>query len=265
MPTKLREAVGAAVRAARLDRGWTQTELGAAARVSRSLVSAIEVGSCAWSIESLEHVAEALRADLVVELRPPLVVGREEQHDAAHSLCVASVRRWLQRRGWTCVVEVPIVDGRIRGWIDLLAFDPVSGRLLVVEVKTELRDLGGLQRQIGWYGRDAPKAAASLGWRHREVVVLVVFLATQENDQRFGRQWDAISASFPVRGRALGDALEGGPFRSWGLTMIDPRRRGARRWIGLRRDGRRAAPPYASYVDFMKVVASGSRARRVRI
>jgi hypothetical protein len=224
----------------------------------------MEAGSRDCSLESLGRVAEALGAGFVVELRPALVLGRRDQRDAAHALCVASTRRWLEKRGWRCVVEQPIVDGRIRGWIDLLAFDPSSGRLLVVEVKTELRDLGGLQRQVAWYRRDAARAVASLAWRLREVAVLVIFLATRDNDERLGRQRDAIVSSFPVRGRALDVALAGGAFPGWGLTMIDPRRRGARRWIGLRLDGRRTAAPYASYAGFMESVTADSGRDRTR-
>jgi DNA-binding XRE family transcriptional regulator/Holliday junction resolvase-like predicted endonuclease len=254
MVTPLRQAVGASVLAARVDRGWTQDELGNAAEVSRSLIAAIERGTRDASLESLERVARALDAELVVELRAPLVVGRADQRDAAHAACAAAVRRWLDRHGFECVTERPIVDGRVRGWIDLLAFDSIAKRLLVVEVKTELRDLGGLQRQVGWYVRAARAAVTDRGWRPSEVVALVVFLATAENDTRLTAQREAINQTFPLRGRALDDALAGGRFPGWGLTMVDPRRRGSRIWMGLRLDGRRLDAPYASYADFMRVV-----------
>jgi len=260
--SSVRASIGSSVRASRLDRGWTQAELGATAEVSRSLVAAIETGARAASLEVLERVAHALDADLVVELRAPLVVGRTDQRDAAHAACVAAVRRWLERRGYLCVVELPIVDGKIRGWIDLLAFHPESRRLVVVEVKTELRDLGGLQRQVGWYVRAAAGAVAPLGWRPREAVGLVVFLATTDNDARLTAQRQAITQAFPVRGRALDDALAGAPFKGWGLAMIDPRRRGARLWTGLRLDGRRTEAPYASYADFMRSLGRPATATR---
>ena len=261
MRSGIRSSIATSVRTARLDRGWTQSELAEAAGVSRSLVSAVETGSRDCSLDALERVADGLAARLVVELRAPLVVGGPGQRDAAHSLCVTAARQWLERRGWQCVVELPIVDGRIRGWIDLLAFDPLSGRLMVIEVKTELRDLGGLQRQVGWYARDAVDATAGLGWRPREVVVLVIFLATTDNDDRLSIQRDAITATFPVRGRALDRALAGGPYPGWGVAMIDPRRRGSRRWIGLRLDGRRVAAPYTSYSDFMRAARRSRQPR----
>ncbi len=254
MVSTVRASIGSAIRSARLDRGWTQADLGAAASASRSMVAAIELGARDASLEALQRVAQALDGELVVELRAPLVVGRSDQRDAAHATCVAAVRRWLMRHGYECLVERPIVDGRIRGWIDVLGFRHDSSRLLVVEIKTELRDLGGLQRQVGWYARDARGAVAALGWRSREVVVLVAFLATAENDAQMATQREAITGSFPVRGRALDRALGGGPYPGWGLTMIDPRRRGGRLWMGLRLDGRRSEAPYASYADFMRTI-----------
>lgn len=248
----MRGSIAAAVRSTRFDRGWSQAELGRAAGMSRSMVSAVEAGVRTPSLEGLERIARALDMTLVLELRAPLVLGRADQRDAAHARCVIAVRRALERLGYECAVEVPIADGRIRGWVDLLAWDRASGRLLVVEVKTELRDLGGLHRQMDLYARAAAGAAASLGWPAREVRVLAIFLATAENDERLLAQRDGIAAAFPTRGRALDAALLGGPWKGWGISMVDPRRRGTRAWLGLALDGRRRPAPYASYADFMR-------------
>lgn len=254
MSGSVRSAVAAKVRAARLQRDWTQGELAARAGLSRGLVSAVERGAAEASLESMERIALALEARLVVELHVPIVVGRDDQRDAAHAKCVAAIRRALERRGFVCVVEQPFADGQMRGWIDLLAFDPASGRLVVVEVKTELRDLGGLLRQVGWYSRRAGSVARELGWRARSVDSLVVFLATEDNDAALQANADMIRASFPTRGRVLRAGLvPGGRLGGWGLTMVDPRRRGERLWIALRLDDRRDRAPYRSYADFMRI------------
>ncbi len=117
---------------------------------------------------------------------------------------------------------------------------------------------------MGWDVRAARGAVADLGWRPREVVALVVFLATTENDTRLAAQREAINQTFPWRGRALDEALAGGQFPGWGLTMVDPRLRGSRIWMGMRLDGRRLDAPYASYADFMRVVRVSSGAARGR-
>jgi len=222
------------------------------------MVAAVEGGSADASLETLDRIARALDGELIVDLRLPMVIGRADQVDAAHARCVAAARRSLECRGYVCAVECEIVDGRLRGWIDLLAFDPASGRLLLVEVKTELRDLGGLQRQVGWYQRAAPGVARGFGWSVGSTIVVVVFLATDANDSALVAKRDTFTAAVPLRGRAVRELLversapPGPP--GWGVVMIDPRRRGDRRWAATRLDGRRTPAPYRSYADFMESV-----------
>lgn len=223
-------------------------------------MSAVEQGTVEASIETLERIARALDGELVVDLRMPLAIGRGDQRDAAHAACSSAIRRALERRGIVCVTEHGFVDGRLRGWVDLLGFDPSSGRVIVVEVKTELRDLGGLERQVDWYARSAPTIGRSLGWRAREVRCLVAFLATEANDAALEAHRAAIEDAFPLRGQALRAALDArAPFAGWGLTMVDPQRRGELIWVSLRLDGRRRPAPYRSYADFMRTVRATTR------
>jgi len=65
----IRDRLGTADRDARRDRGWSQAALADSAGVSQPLVSIIESGGVGASIESLGNVAEALDAELVIELR----------------------------------------------------------------------------------------------------------------------------------------------------------------------------------------------------
>lgn len=55
--------------------------------------------------------------------------------------------------GAGCLIarEVDISAGGGRGWIDILAFDPRTATLVIVEIKTRLDDLGRVERQLGWY------------------------------------------------------------------------------------------------------------------
>lgn len=77
----------------------------------------------------------------------------DRQHDTVHAICSGYVDRRLHRAGWTVAREVEIVHGRSHGWIDLLAFEPTTRTLVVIEVKTRLDDIGGLERQAAWYVR----------------------------------------------------------------------------------------------------------------
>ena len=64
------------------------------------------------------------------------------------------IARRLERSNWNVATEVEVGGDRSRGWIDLLAFRPATGLLLVVEVKTEIHDLGQIDRALGWYERE---------------------------------------------------------------------------------------------------------------
>jgi transcriptional regulator with XRE-family HTH domain len=250
----IRVRLGTAVREARRDRGWTQSVLATAAGVSQPLVSAIESGDVGASIESIGSVAKALDADLSIERRPPRVIGRSDQGDPAHARCVAACRRVFEHAGLVCAVEREIVDGRLRGWIDLLGYSTESRRLLIAEIKTEIRDVGGLERQLGWYVRASVGAVRDLGWRPREIVAVVALLATAANDAIVVANRQAFGQAFPMRGAVLSAALfDGGSVAGWGLLMIDPMRRSPRTVQGLRVDGRRTDAPYRDYADFMRV------------
>ncbi len=252
--SEIRVRLGAAVRDARRDRGWSQAVLGISAGLSQSLISDIEAGGVGASIESLASVAGALDAELSIDLRPPRVVGRADQRDPAHARCVAACRGVFERAGLDCAVEREIVDGRMRGWIDLLGYSRTSRRLVLAEIKTEIRDVGGPERQVGAYVRACVGAVRDLGWQPKEIVVVVALLATAANDAAVLANRQAFAQAFPMRGAALAAALlEGGPVAGWGLTMVDPRRRGAQMIQGLRVDGRRSDAPYRDYADFMRV------------
>jgi hypothetical protein len=226
--------------------------------VSQPLVSLVVSGLVGASIDSLASVAEALGAELVVELRPLLLVGRTDQQDPAHARCVAACRRTFEAAGLVCAVEREIVDGRLRGWIDLLGFGADSRRLVLAEIKTEIRDVGGLERQVGWYVRACMGAGRDLGWQPSEIAVVVALLATAANDAFVVANRQALAQAFPMRGAALAASLfEGGPIAGWGLTMVDPRRRGGRGIQDLRVDGRRCDAPYRDYADFMRIVRRG--------
>ena len=154
-------AIGAALLGCRRDRGWSQARLSAESGVPQTVVSTIERAvHLNPPLETVRVLCRALDAELIVDIRPARLVGKSDQKDPAHAACVAATRRILERAGWLTASEVEIVTGRAHGFIDLLAFDPLTGRILVIEVKTEIRDVGGLERQVGWYMRAAPARRA---------------------------------------------------------------------------------------------------------
>ena len=253
-PVSIQVTIGTRLRAARLQRGWPQTRLARESGIPQTEISALERAAYGnLSLESVARLCSALDAELVLEIRPARVVGRVDQSDPGHAACVSAARRLLERAGWMTATEVEIVTGRAHGFIDLLAYHAATGRLLVIEVKTEIRDIGALERQVGWYVREAPGAARRMGWRPRTIAGLVVCLATAAVDSVLIANRTYIEAAFPIRGRAVRAAIATDVvMRGRGIVMVDPARRGASCLVGLAVDGRRSPAPYRDYASFVR-------------
>jgi transcriptional regulator with XRE-family HTH domain len=247
--------IGAIVRDLRRLIGWTQRELASRARVSQSLVSAIENGRLAnASISTVSRLLEAMGSRLILDATRPQVADRERQRDAGHVRCVTYVVRRLVTAGWQVATEVEIGAGRTRGWIDILAFHPGLRLVLVIEVKTELSDFGALERQVGWYEREAWAAGRRLGWRASTVHSAVLLLASEAVDARLRDLRASIDRVFPGRARELTALVAGNPVADLprrSIAAVDPLSRRSSwirpTWI----DGRRTRAAYADYVGFL--------------
>jgi transcriptional regulator with XRE-family HTH domain len=241
--------VATAVRDTRRAVGWSQEELARRCGLGQTTISMVERNDGNASLDTIGSVLDALGIRPELRLRPPFI-DRRLQADIVHRKCAAYVRAKLEAHNWTVVEEVEIQDGRMHGWIDVLAFEPSSGCVLMGEIKTELHDLGQIERTMGWYERSAWRAASGLGWRPRSVVGILFLLATAAVEKRLAENVHAIKQSYPVRGIKVQAWLDRGSVDTpagRGLALIDPRRRG-RRWAWASMiDGSRAAPPYLDY------------------
>jgi len=168
-----------------------------------------------------------------------------------HATCAAYVMRRLERAGFTVHLEVEVGKDRYRGWIDLLAYRESDGALIVVEIKTEIHDIGAIQRTIAWYAREAWAAARRFGWQPSRSAIALVALASVENDARIMANRGALISAFPAAASdlarwILGDSDE---VPRGSIAMVDPRSR-RRNWLlATRSDGRRTPAPYADYRD----------------
>jgi len=242
---------GRACRDARLRRRLSQRDLATAVGLSRAYVSMIERGRANPSLAVVERIGAELGLDLELLIRTAPTLEVDRQRDLVHARCSGYVERRLRAVGWHVAREAEVIDGRLRGWIDLLAFDPNSETLLVIEVKTRLADIGLVERQLGWYGRLAVDAARRLGWRPRRIVTWLLVLASDEVDSVIGRNRDLMTTSFPLRAVEMMAWLGAGrhPALGRGLAMIDPASK-RRAWlIRTRVDGRRSPARYSGYAD----------------
>jgi len=90
------------------------------------------------------------------------------------------------------------MEGRSHGWIDVLGCYPQTGALLVVEVKTEIDDVGHIERAMAWYEREAPSAARRFGWNAHKIVGVLIVLDTRATARRLRENREAIAQSFPT-------------------------------------------------------------------
>lgn len=175
---------------------------------------------------------------------PLVLVTGPTTRDAVHARCSAYIQRRLEADGWKVLREVQVSDGRLRGWVDLVAFDPRSETLLVIEVKTSIDDIGRIERQIDWYSRSV-SAVVPLDWRPARTVSWLLVLATSEADQAIGRHREVFERAFPLRAAGMRKIVAGSnPVGERGVALIDPRSR-RRDWlVATRVDGRRTPVPY---------------------
>lgn len=244
-PEPLRRTFGRACRDVRVRLGLSLEAVASAAGITASYLARIERGRVNPTFDTVDRVSEALGLQLFLDIRPPVFLGSPPMRDLVHARCSAYVDRRLRAAGWVTAREVPLVDGRYRGWIDLLAFDPTSGALLLIEIKTRVDDIGGLERQLGWYERSAPDLARERGWSARSIRSVVLLLASEEIERTLLADRDLLGMAFPLRD----DVLQPTEVIGRGLALIDPRRR-RRDWLMRSRlDGRRSVAPYRDYAD----------------
>lgn len=241
--------------------GLTQSAVAAKVGVARSYIAGIERGQANPSLEVIIRLALALGLELDLTLRSPVIVGDRRQRDAVHARCSGYVDRRLLGAGWETAREVAIVDGRWRGWIDLLAFDPRTGTLLVIEIKTTIDDLGALERQVGWYEQVARRVSLDRGWRPRRIVTWLLVLSSEQNELAITRNRDVFDRAFGVDVASMQAVLED-PGSNWpggrALALIDPRRR-RRAWlVRPRMRGGRTVPRYRDYRDAAASLAETS-------
>ena len=255
----LRRTFARVCRETRLRLGLSQERLATAVGVSRGHIARIELGRANPSLDLVARIASALGLEIDLVARTPVIIGARSQRDAVHARCSGYADRRLRELGWLTAREVEIVHARSHGWIDLLAFDPTSGTLIVIEIKTSVHDLGEVERQIGWYERSAPGVAARLGWRTRRVASWLLVLATDETDAFVRANRDIVARAFPMRATEMSGLVTGGTWPAVGgrgLALIDPRSR-RREWlIRSRSDGRRSPAPFVDHADAARRLAA---------
>lgn len=217
------QRVGAAFRAVRIRRRLRQSDVAARAGVSRAQISLIERGHTdSLTLSALRKVAVRLdiRVDVIARWRGG---DLDRLLSANHSALQDSVTRWLRAMKWEVAPEVSFAYYGERGWIDLLAWHPATGTLLVIEVKTEIVDVQQLIGLVDRKARLASKIALERGWLARHVATLVIVAEGPTNRRRVASHSSLLKAAFPADGRAARRWLRNpsGPFAGLAFFSFD--------------------------------------------
>jgi transcriptional regulator with XRE-family HTH domain len=205
--------VGRAIRALRVHRGWRQLDLAAAAGVSRTEVGRIERGERAGlRLDAVDAVAIALGASADIAIRWH-GENLDRLLDEAHARLVDVVVERLRSLGWEVAVEVSFSRNGERGSIDVLAFNPRSRALVVIEVKSVTPDMQAMLAGIDRKARLGPVIARDRGW-NAAVVARILVIWTRARTDVGSRPTRRASAPPCLRARA----------RCWGGS---PNRRSA--------------------------------------
>lgn len=195
--------LGAVFRAVRLKLGRRQADVARAAGVSAATVSRIERGHLgALAVDTLLRVAATLqmRIDLVARWRGGEL---DRMLGAGHAAMHESVARAMRQTAWLMVPEATFSIYGERGAIDILAFHPPTGALLVIELKTDLVDVQALVGTVDRYRRLAPQIARERGWRVESVSCWVVLRDTPANHRRLAAHATVLRTAFPHDGRRM--------------------------------------------------------------
>ncbi|MEO8625307.1 MAG: helix-turn-helix transcriptional regulator [Candidatus Limnocylindrales bacterium] len=192
--------VGRIIRALRRRRGWRQTDLAKAAKVSQSVVSRAERGhSSTLSAAAVRRIANALDARLewTISWRGgELDRLLDELHAALGTATVSALGRF----GWTRVVpELTFMRFGERGSIDLVALDEERKAAVIIELKSELTSYEEMQRRLDVKTRTAAALIEDrFGWRPRHLAVVLVLAETRTNRDRVKRVAPLLKAALPA-------------------------------------------------------------------
>jgi len=196
--------IGAAFRAVRLRRHWRQSDVAERAGVSRALVSLVERGHFAHTnLDTLRRIA--LTLDIRVDVWARWRGGDLDRLlNARHSALHESVAVYFARQpGWRIAPEVSFSIYGERGVIDILAFHPASGCLLVIELKTMIVDVNDLIGSMDRRRRLAPEIALPRGWHADRTSAWVIVERGRTNQRRIAAHAEVLGAAFPAGGRAM--------------------------------------------------------------
>lgn len=196
--------IGAALRAIRARKRLRQADVAARAGVSAAVVGRIERGRASGvPLGKLRRIFRAVdaRFDAFVRFQgAELDRILDARHSAMHE---AVIGLFEALEGWIVEPEVSFSVHGERGVIDVLAWHPGRRMLLVIELKTEIVEVGALLGKMDQRRRLAADIARKRGWDPAAVSTWVIVAEGRTNRRALSRYRAVLRAKFPVDGRTM--------------------------------------------------------------
>jgi transcriptional regulator with XRE-family HTH domain len=195
--------VGSVIRAIRIRRGLRQSDVAAAAGVSKSTVSLVERGYLGGAgVGTVRRIAAALEIALTFA---PRWRGTHLARllDQRHAALVGQTAAELRRRGWEARPELTFNQWGERGSVDLLGLLPARRAALVIECKTAIIDLQDLLSTLDRKRRLAPTIVEQeYGWRPAALGCVLVVADSSTTRGEVARHEPLFQAT--LAGRTVG-------------------------------------------------------------
>jgi len=191
--------LGSFARAERRRRRLRQVDVATQAGVSRQTVARLERGCIdGLPVATIRLICRAL--DTSIQLAPR-TRGPEPDRllDARHARLVQAAIAALGP-GWAVVPEYTFNRYGERGSVDVVAWQPAAQALLLIEVKSELRDVQATLRAMDTRVRVVPGVVASeRGWRTQTVGSVLALPADSTARRAVARLEGVFGAALPAR------------------------------------------------------------------
>jgi transcriptional regulator with XRE-family HTH domain len=230
--------VGRIVRAVRVKLRLRQVDVALRAGVSASVVARIEAGRLLdVSLRSLIAVCEALdiRLDFTAWWRGGEL---DRMLNARHGALAESASGFvLDQPGWQLRAEVSFNFDGERGVVDLVAWHEATRTVLLIELKTDIVDVG---ETIGTFDRKrrlAGRIAAIMGWRAEHAACVLIISEASTNRRRVAQHELTFRSSLPDDGRRFMAWLRAPSGRLAAIAFLSDRRQAAigQRSVSVRR------------------------------
>lgn len=217
------------------------------------------------TLATLRSVAAAVGIELPFQPRSTHAAAVERQVDWRHAALVEAAVSRLAQLGWQPGVEYSFSHFGDRGSVDVLAWQPSARALLVVEVKSDLRDVQATLHALDVKRRVVPRLVAQeRGWVTDKIGLVMILADLEAERGRIRRHAAIFDAALPARTVEVRRWLErpNGPLAGlWFLQIPQPAGVTRRRVGQLRVRLGRADSDVAGGLD-VKVVASGPERRQ---